>query len=92
MAFKPFLCRSELERGPWLPYTKFNDGQYDTQKALFSKHLVGDPDGAYCIAAGGRCYTTNEVWSLHMQMCVCPICLKVCLNQKAYEDHHDAVH
>ena len=45
MAFQPFQSRRDLERGPWLPYSKYNDGHYDTQKALFDKYLVDDPDG-----------------------------------------------
>ena len=45
MAFKPLQSNRELERGPWLPCTKFDDGQYDKQKAVFGRYMVDDPSG-----------------------------------------------
>ena len=53
---------------------------------------MGDPNHEYRIAAGGRCYTIEEVWTSQMQIVKCPECERSFSNMWAYNMHYQAVH
>ena len=53
---------------------------------------MGDPNHDYRIAAGGRCYTIDEVWTSQMQIVKCPVCDRSCRTVSAYEAHYQAIH
>ena len=53
---------------------------------------MGDPNHDYRIAAGGRCYTIEEVWTSQMQIVKCPVCDRSCRTVPAYKAHYQAIH
>ena len=53
---------------------------------------MGDPNHEYRIAAGGRCYTIDEVWTAQMQIVECPSCFQRFRTLWAYEQHYQAIH